>query len=99
MSVIVNRMDVIDTLTRAKQNIKTIQHPIGDVLKEWQETVIDALIEDVKDIPSPKLSVGKCCANCKYVYTDYCGLHKDLFHKEPQDVYEWVCSAWTSEDE
>ena len=99
MSAIVNRMDVIDTLTRAKQNIKTIQHPIGDVLKEWQETVIDALIEDVKSIPSPKLSVGKCCANCKYVYTDYCKLSKEPFVYMQFDIYDSICLSWTSEDE
>lgn len=97
--MLVDKRDVIDTLTKAKQNITAINHPIGEVLKEWQETVIDALIQDVNNLQSPKIKIDRCCANCKYVYTDYCGLSKDLFYKKSRDVYEWVCSSWTSEVE
>ena len=96
--MLVEKRDVIDTLTKAKQNITAIDHPIGEVLKAWQETVIDALIRDVNDLQSPTIKTERCCANCKY-YDGYCKQQVSTFYNEKVNVYECVCTYWTSEVE
>ena len=103
MADVINRIDVIDTLKKAKHDIKRIEHPIGDVLKQWQETVIDSLIDEINGIPETKRQLFRGCVNCKYAIKDfntwYCRNDNSLYNNEPVDINECICEAWISEDE